>query len=101
MDYYILDENGCPRLAEFKEYHIWRRALPEHTALGFQLEADDINGNLVSTVYLGMDHGFGDGPPVLWETMMFNDSGRPGLQERYTSRQEAQAGHERICNDIR
>lgn len=25
----------------------------------------------VSTVFLGLDHGFGDGPPVLFETMVF------------------------------
>src|SRR5215469_9801499 len=25
----------------------------------------------ISTVFLGIDHNYGDGPPVLWETMAF------------------------------
>ena len=30
-----------------------------------------IGDTKVSTVFLGLDHNFGDGPPVLWETMVF------------------------------
>lgn len=47
----------------------------------------------VSTVFLGLDHGFLEsGPPVLWETMIF---GGPLDQEqwRYTSREDAEKGH--------
>lgn len=47
----------------------------------------------VSTVFLGIDHRFGgDGPPVLFETMIFggplNDE-----QWRYSSYDDAEAGH--------
>ena len=47
----------------------------------------------VSTVFLGLDHSFGSGPPLLWETMIF---GGPldGDEWRYASRAEAVAGHE-------
>ena len=34
---------------------------------------DTIAGIRVSTVFLGMDHNFGKGEPILWETMIFND----------------------------
>ena len=52
----------------------------------------------VSTVFLVVDHGFGrygdkKHKPVLWETMIFggiNDQ----YQTRYTSLEEARAGHE-------
>lgn len=46
----------------------------------------------VSTVFLGLDHGFGDGPPVLYETMIF---GGPydSWQWRYCSWEEAVRGH--------
>lgn len=27
----------------------------------------------VSTVFMGLDHRFGDGPPLLFETMIFSD----------------------------
>lgn len=47
----------------------------------------------VSTVFLSLDHRFGGRPPVLWETMTF---GGPDdqHQRRYTSRDNAEAGHE-------
>lgn len=31
----------------------------------------DVDGRTVSTVFLGYDHGYGDGPPLLFETMIF------------------------------
>jgi hypothetical protein len=47
----------------------------------------------VSTVFLGIDHGFVDGkPPVLWETMIFGGP-HDGWQDRYTSVEEARKGH--------
>lgn len=46
----------------------------------------------VSTVFLGLDHGFGEGPPVLWESMVFGTS-LDGEQRRYTSRAAALEGH--------
>jgi hypothetical protein len=46
----------------------------------------------VSTVFLGLDHRFGPGRPILWETLVF---GGPLDQEmdRYTSREDAVRGH--------
>jgi hypothetical protein len=59
----------------------------------------------VSTVFLGIDHQFGKGPPVLWETMVFHEL--PGqrrdespdfgdLQRRYASHEDALRGHAEI-----
>jgi hypothetical protein len=36
----------------------------------------------VSTVFLGVDHSFGDGPPVLFETMIFGDGDPSDPSER-------------------
>jgi hypothetical protein len=46
----------------------------------------------VSTVFLGLDHSFGDGPPLIFETLVF---GGPldGEMERYSTRAQALAGH--------
>lgn len=52
------------------------------------------NGIRVSTVFLGLDHGFGPGAPVLWETMIFGGP-HDEYQERYTSYDDALAGHAR------
>lgn len=59
-------------------------------------------GGYVSTVFLSLDHGWGDGPPVLWETMAFEVPGHEDgdTQERYTSRADAEAGHARIVAEL-
>jgi hypothetical protein len=46
----------------------------------------------VSTVFLGLDHQFGDGPPLLFETMVFGGA-HNGAQERYSTWEEAEKGH--------
>lgn len=48
----------------------------------------------VSTVFLGLDHSFGDGPPLLFETMIF-DGEDDEYQERYSTWDEAEKGHEK------
>lgn len=56
----------------------------------------------VSTVFLAIDHNFADdGQPVLWETMTFyGDSSEEEDLERYTSRAEALAGHDRMVRHV-
>jgi hypothetical protein len=54
----------------------------------------------VSTVFLGLDHNWGFGPPILFETMTFVDDGidAEGMNERddrYATWLEAEAGHQR------
>lgn len=54
----------------------------------------------VSTVWLGMNHAFDPAaPPLIYETMVFNET-KDGLDrfddlacERYTTREQAEAGH--------
>lgn len=54
---------------------------------------DQINDYFVSTVFLGVDHSFGDGPPILWETMVFKN-GEEIYCNRYSSAKEARQGHQ-------
>lgn len=55
---------------------------------------------VVSTVFLGMDHGFGRGAPVLFETMVF---GGPmnDYCERYRTWAEAERGHRTVVAQVR
>lgn len=62
-------------------------------------------GTFVSTVFLGLDHGWRDPDskepykPVLWESMTFPWYGRAGEDrdmDRYTSYADAVAGHKRM-----
>lgn len=51
----------------------------------------------ISTVFLGLDHSFGFGKkPVLWETMIFGSKLKAltEYQVRYSSLEDAKAGHE-------
>ena len=59
-------------------------------------------GRWVSTVWLGLDHQYGDRPILIFETMVFD--GKDMMDEyveRYTTEEEAQEGHERIVNTVR
>lgn len=49
---------------------------------------------LVSTVFLGLDHSFGDGDPVLFETMVFDAEADDNWMCRYCTWEEAVRGHE-------
>lgn len=51
--------------------------------------ADDVT---VSTVFLWLNHNFGRGAPLLFETMIFGGP-HADYQERYTTWDEAEAGH--------
>lgn len=91
-DKWILDEFGEPKKpSSFLEWARWfdvpgRRRVAETTTR---------DGIWISTVFLGIDHRFGDGHPILWETMVFRDEN--GCENwRYTTRGAALAGHNRV-----
>jgi hypothetical protein len=81
-----VDEWG--RLMENREYQVVRQ-----TRLA--------DGSLVSTVWLGLDHNWGDGQPLIFETMVFTDRGTTdGQQWRYATYHGALAGHEAIVKRL-
>ena len=90
---YDLDEQGNPFPVDDLAPGIFadNRRVVGNTTVGAQR---------VSTVFLVIDHGFGMGPPVLWETMVF---GLPGdePQWRYTSKDDAMLGHARLVAQLR
>ena len=51
------------------------------------------NGKFVSTVFIGLDHSFGGLKPLLFETMIFGTGDEDEYQERYSTYEEAEAGH--------
>lgn len=54
----------------------------------------------VSTVFLCIDHGFGTGLPILFETMVFGGTLHE-TQDRCTTYDGAEALHKQICEDVR
>lgn len=88
---YVLDSEGnAVAESDFFAWGRWFEKANRHLA------KDELPGGiLVSTVFLAMDHNFaGKGDPILWETMIFG-GGPEDYQERYSTREEALAGHAR------
>ena len=56
----------------------------------------------VSTVFLGIDHRLrGDGPPILFETMIFGGGRLDDVDCRYSSWDDAATGHKVIVDKLR
>lgn len=51
-----------------------------------QTRFDD--GTLVSTIWLGLNHNFLQGVPIIFETMVFFKDGREEEQVRYSTEEE-------------
>lgn len=65
------------------------------------LRQDQIGFYFLSTVWTGIDRGFGEGPPLIFETMVFGPGNWGEEQRLYSSEQEALAGHEEIAAAIK
>lgn len=62
---------------------------------------DTVGDAWVSTVWLGIDHGFiRGGPPVIFETMVFGGE-HDQDQWRYCTEEAAIAGHRRVVENLR
>lgn len=69
-----------------------------------RIDATSIGAYWVSTVWLGLDHQlWPDGPPLIFETMVFehDDIGRDLDMRRYTYEWQARLGHAEICAGLR
>lgn len=90
MQKYIL--NGrTPVPADLMAWAKWFETADRHVAI------EETDSYRVSTVFLGLDHQFEDGPPLLFETMVFG-SEEPGADlwcERTSTWEEAQQAHAR------
>lgn len=95
--HYILDANGDPQpCASLQEWAQWYETSGEQRKLAH----DEVNGMLISTVFLSLDHAFGGRLPLLYETMVFAPGwNNPDIGmndqacERYHTKAEALAGH--------
>jgi hypothetical protein len=96
---YILDDQGEPVGLEFDDpcNLEWYKRRDEPGPQNRRVGLTKVGAWEVSTVFLMVDHQFGDGPPILWELMVFGPEPWSDYQERYTSRADAEAGHKRVC----
>lgn len=74
----------------------WARQMEGKNRVVDQFQFGDVK---VSTVFLGLDHSFGDGEPLLFETMIFGGE-HDQYQDRYSTWDEAVEGHKKACELI-
>ena len=65
-----------------------------------RVKRSDLEGDvMISTVFIGLNHNWGDGPLHLFETMVFRE-GQDGEMKRYSTWEEAEAGHDAMVSQI-
>jgi len=67
---------------------------------------DRVGDYTISTVFLGIDHNWWGGKPILWETMTFGGCGislasEDIMQRRYRSYEDALAGHMKVLEGVK
>lgn len=63
---------------------------------------DEVDDYLISTVDLGIDHSFGIGKPLYYETMVFKKGSWSDLYcERYSTEEEARKGHKWVIEQMK
>jgi hypothetical protein len=66
------------------------------------IKREHLNGMFISTVFVGVDMGYGDGPPLIYETMVFPDGEWiEEYSDRYSTEEEALAGHARAIEWVK
>ena len=90
--FWILDGHTPVTVGTVSEWNAW---IEWATQAGLRRVAFDVVGNgFLSTVFLGVDRGYGQtAAPVLFETMLFTKDGPGELIERYTTWDAALTGH--------
>lgn len=91
-DKYILDDDGNP----VKEPNLitWARWFEENQDKK-RVAQDTVGPARVSPVFLGLDHRWGEGPPLIFETMVFGGN-HDEDGDRYSTKAEALEGHARF-----
>lgn len=84
---------------DLSEWNKWFQYSLNERIVGEYYHAD--NRLLVSTVFLGIDHGFTmESSPLWFETMVFGGK-RDGDMRRYETFDEAKKGHEEMVRSVK
>jgi len=97
---YILDTENNPVPKDSLEAWKWKEENPGLATVG----QDEVNGVMVSTAFLVIDHGW-NGVPQFFETCLFKDfkawMSPSEVVERYSTFDEAKAGHNEWIEKIK
>lgn len=93
--YYVLDGKTPRATSDFLEYAEFNSKFSKRIVKKTEFP----NGICVSTVFLTCVHGYRNGAPILFETMVFGGD-RDDYIERYCTWNEAEAGHDAVVQMI-
>lgn len=95
-DKYVLNSAGEPVMEpDLMAWANWYETAKRH--ISDELFAIEGQGDIrVSTVFLGMDHSWSGGPPVLWETMVFGGKLDQEQDRCSGNREQAEAMHAKM-----
>lgn len=94
MTHYFLNSDHTFRECDLMEWaDQFEEMIKENTK---HVAEDIINDHHVSTVWLGLNHNYSDGPPLLFETMVFKGEGAIDIyMDRYATWNDAVEGHKK------
>ena len=93
--YWILDSDKRP--VQTSDVLEWGRFYETQDRIVARSKIGDVQ---ISTVFLGIDHSWDNGTPVLFETMVFGGN-HDQYQERCSTWKQAEDMHERACALVR
>ena len=95
-DCWIREEDGRLRRVDVRTWASWFETANRTIAV------DRVGDARISTVFLGLDHAYDVGPPLIFETMIFGESHALDQEQwRYATREEALEGHARAVEIVR
>lgn len=90
--WYILDKENKPVLSTSEGWYKW---ISDNNGFPIRIDYTQVSDKVyVSTIFLGLNHNFGEGPPILFETMIFGFDDGIEYQWRYSSFDDAMVGHD-------
>lgn len=94
--FYMLDEDH--NIVVTNDIYEWEKSLDYENR---RIAEDFVMGVRISTVFLGIDHGWDEhGPPILFETMVFGGN-LDGEIDRYPTYKESKQGHADMLRRVR
>ncbi len=97
ISHYILDGKQVVRVGLTR----WANWMEEFYPQGCRVAEDWVGEVRISTVFLGVDYNFfGEGPPVVFESMIFQGPLNHEMQ-RYCTWEEAENGHKEMVAKVK
>lgn len=98
-DLYVLDRNNDAR--KVNDVAEWGKSFEKGVdSKKHRVNETFINKVRISTVFLGIDHQWGDGPPLIYETMVFGGK-HDEYQNRCSNWEQAEKMHDEAVRMVK